>query len=318
MDISKIGKYELVDVLGRGGMGVVYRAVDKRIGRKVAIKTLTEAISSSPEMLQRFYQEAEKTGRLSHPNIVTVYDVGDQDGLPYIVMEYVDGEPLDKLLRTNHPLPLITKLKIIEDICSALAYAHRNNVIHRDVKPANVIVQAGGVPKLLDFGIARLEQREQDVGLTRTGSVIGTVPYMAPERLRDAPFDRRSDIFSTGVMLYQLLTGQLPFGGEEVALIRKLLFEPHPPLATYLQDYPPALDGIVDRSLAKDPEERYFTAEEMAGEISAVVRELKREQVLTLLPQAERLVAGQEYTRAREILIQLLPSMASTPVRNAC
>jgi serine/threonine-protein kinase len=306
VDISKIGKYEVVDVLGRGGMGVVYRAVDKRIGRKVAIKTLTEALSSSPEMLQRFYQEAEKTGKLSHPNIVTVYDVGDQDGLPYIVMEYVDGEPLDKLLRTNHPLSLITKLKIIEDVCSALAYAHRNNVIHRDVKPANVIVQAGGVPKLLDFGIARLEQREQDVGLTRTGSVIGTVPYMAPERLRNEPFDRRSDIFSTGVMLYQLLTRQLPFAGEEATLIHKLLSEPHPPLATYLQDYPPTLDRIVDQSLAKDPEERYFTAEEMAGEISAVVRELKREQVLTLLPQAERLVASQEYKRAREVLIQLL------------
>jgi serine/threonine-protein kinase len=305
MEINTIGKYEIIGILGRGGMGVVYRAVDKMLARQVAIKTLTEGVAEDPEMLQRFYQEAEKTARLNHPNIVTIYDVGDQNGLPYIVMEYVEGESLDTLIRTNRAVSLITKLKIIEDVCSALGYAHRRNVIHRDVKPANVIVQPNNVPKLLDFGIARLEKRELDVHLTRAGSVIGTVPYMAPERLRSEALDRRSDIFSTGVVLYQFLTGHLPFNGEELAVVQEILREKHPPLANHLAHYPSALETVIDRALAKDPDERYSTAEEMAAEVSFIARELKREQVQEMLPQVERLVSEREYTRAKQILMQL-------------
>lgn len=305
MEINTIGKYEIIGVLGQGGMGVVYRAADKMLARHVAIKTLTEDVAEDPEMLQRFYQEAEKTARLNHPNIVTIYDVGVHNGLPYIVMEYVEGESLDNLIRTNRAVSLITKLKIIEDVCSALGYAHRCNVIHRDVKPANVIVQPNGVSKLLDFGIARLEKRELDVHLTRAGSVIGTVPYMAPERLRSGALDRRSDIFSTGVVLYQLLTGHLPFNGEELAIVQEILREKHPPLASHLAHYPPALETVIDRALAKDPDERYSAAEEMAAELSSIAKELKREQVQEMLPQVERLVSEGEYTRAKQILLQL-------------
>ncbi len=305
MEINTIGKYEIIGILGRGGMGVVYRAADKMLARHVAIKTLTEGVAEDPEMLQRFYQEAEKTARLNHPNIVTVYDVGVQNGVPYIVMEYVEGESLDILIRTNRAVSLITKLKIIEDVCLALGYAHRCNVIHRDVKPANVIVQPNGVPKLLDFGIARLEKREPDANLTRAGSVIGTVPYMAPERLRSEALDRRSDIFSTGVVLYQLLTGHLPFNGEEVAIIQEILRGKHPPLASHLAHFPPALEAVIDRALAKHPDDRYSTAEEMAAELSSIVRDLKREQVQEMLSQVERFVSEREYTRAKQILLQL-------------
>ncbi|MGC2057059.1 MAG: protein kinase [Candidatus Sulfotelmatobacter sp.] len=300
--LTRIGKYEITGLLGRGGMGLVYRAFDKHLGREVAIKTITEGFAEDPEMLQRFYREAAKTGMLKHPNIVTVYDLGEQE-FPYIVMEYVAGEALDRVIQSARPLPLVLRLKIIEQVCSALAYAHRNDVIHRDVKPANVIVQPDGVAKLLDFGIARQEKQER--GLTRTGNVIGTIHYMAPERLRDRAFDGRSDIFSAGIMLYQLLTGQLPFSGEDFSVVQKLLNEKHPPLGDYLHEYPAALDAILDRSLAKNPDDRYNSADEMAGELYAVADEVKKGQVLEMLEQAESLVNEQEFLRAREILLQV-------------
>jgi hypothetical protein len=301
--LTRIGKYEITGLLGRGGMGLVYRAFDKHLGREVAIKTITEGFAGDPEMLERFYREAAKTGMLKHSNIVTVYDLGEQEGFPYIVMEYVAGEALDRVIQSARPLPLVFRLKIIEQVCSALAYAHRNDVIHRDVKPANVIVQPDGVAKLLDFGIARQEKQER--GLTRTGNVIGTIHYMAPERLRDRAFDGRSDIFSTGIMLYQLLTGQLPFTGEDFSVVQKLLNDKHPPLSNYLHDYPAALDAILDRALAKDPDDRYNSADEMAGDIYSVADEVKKGQVLEMFEQAESLMKEQEFLKARELLLQV-------------
>jgi eukaryotic-like serine/threonine-protein kinase len=302
-NIKRIGKYEVIELLGRGGMGMVYRAADRQLNREVAIKTVTEGLTGDPEMLQRFYHEAAKTGALKHPNIVIVHDLGEQDGFPYIVMEYLSGEPLDRLIQSGRPLALAFKLKIIEQVCYALGYAHRNDVIHRDVKPGNVIVQPDGVAKLLDFGIAR--QEKQDGHLTRTGHVIGTIQYMAPERLKNEPFDGRSDIFSVGVMLYQLLTGHLPFTGD-YSIVQKILSEKHPPLSDFLHNYPRELDTILDRALAKNPEDRYATADEMASEVSSVADELKKEQVAEWIQQAGRLVKEEEYTSAREILLQLL------------
>jgi len=305
LEKKKIGKYEITGILGRGGMGVVYRAEDKRIGRLVAIKTLTENFSGQPEMLERFYREAQ-AGILQHPNIVIVYDLGDEDGVPFIVMEYVSGEPLDKLISSGRQMHIIDKLSIIEQVCLALGYAHHRGVVHRDIKPANVIVQQDGVAKIVDFGIARVQGSSAEGGLTRTGNVIGTIHYIAPERLKGRPFDGRSDIFSTGVMLYLLLTGQLPFTGEDMTVLQKLVNEPHPPLSTYLTNYPPALDAIIDRSLAKDPEQRYATAEEFAADLHALAEQLKKGQVSELFNDAERLTAEQQFGRAREVLLQLV------------
>ncbi len=302
---KKIGKYEITGILGRGGMGVVYRAEDKRIGRLVAIKTLTEGFSGQPEMLERFYREAQ-AGILQHPNIVIVYDLGDEDGVPFIVMEYVSGDPLDKLISSGRQLSLIEKLSIIEQVCAALGYAHQRGVVHRDIKPANVIVQPDGQAKIVDFGIARVQNSGAESGLTRTGNVIGTIHYIAPERLKGRPFDGRSDIFSTGVMLYLLLTGQLPFTGEDMTVLQKLVNEPAPPLSTWLTAYPPALDGIIDRSLAKDPEHRYATAEEFAADLHALGEELKKGQISELFSDAERLTTEQQFGRAREVLLQLV------------
>jgi eukaryotic-like serine/threonine-protein kinase len=302
-NIKRIGKYEVIDLLGRGGMGLVYRAFDRQLNREVAIKTLTEGFSGDEEMLKRFYQEAAKTGALKHQNIVTVYDLGEQDGFPYIVMEYLSGDPLDRLIQSGKSQSLAFKLKIVEQVCYALGYAHRNDVIHRDVKPANVIVQSDGVVKLLDFGIARQEKTEGH--LTRTGHVIGTLQYMAPERLRNAAFDGRSDIFSVGVMMYQLLTGQLPFTGD-YSIVQKILTEKHPPLSLYIEKYPLALDAILDCALAKSPDDRYSSAEEMAAEIGSVEQELRKEQVTEWIQKAERLVQEEEFTSARDILLRVL------------
>ena len=302
-NIKRIGKYEVIDLLGRGGMGLVYRAFDRQLNREVAIKTVTEGFSGDQEMLKRFYQEAAKTGALKHQNIVTVYDLGEQDGFPYIVMEYLSGDPLDRLIQSGKSQPLAFRLRIIEQVCYALGYAHRNDVIHRDVKPANVIVQPDGIVKLLDFGIARQEKTESH--MTRTGHVIGTLQYMAPERLRNAGFDGRSDIFSVGVLMFQLLTGQLPFTGD-YSIVQKILTEKHPSLSQYLEQYPPALDGILDRALAKSPDDRYSTADEMAAEIASVEQELRKEQVAEWIQKAERLVQEEEFTSARDLLLQVL------------
>jgi eukaryotic-like serine/threonine-protein kinase len=306
---ERIGKYDIVGVLGQGGMGVVYRARDPRIGRNVAIKTLTEGFSGESEMLKRFYQEAGQTGNLRHPNIVTVYDFGDEEGLPYIVMEFLDGEPLDKTIRLKEPLHLGAKLDIIEQVCSALAYAHLQGIVHRDVKPANVIVQRDGLVKLLDFGIARAGQQgfqPSDNNMTRTGTLVGTPAYMAPERLRGEPFDGRSDIFSTGVLLYQLLTGSLPFDAEYPAILHQILQQDPPPLSNFLSSYPPLLEQVIARALAKDPFERYAHANDMAADLNAVGSQLKVERVAQLFAEAQAAVAAQNYVEARGLLSQVL------------
>ena len=305
-EVTRIGKYEILDVLGRGGMGVVYRGIDKQIGREVAIKTLTQGFLRDANMLARFYEEGRRTGRLNHPNIVTVYDLGDDNGTPYIVMECVEGEPLDRMIRSGMQPSLPERLRILVEVCSALGYAHRNNVIHRDVKPANIFVQPDGTAKLLDFGIARLEKRDQDNNLTQTGNLIGTVPYMAPERLRNEDVDGRSDIFAAGVVLFQLMAGQLPFSGADNVLMHKIMNEPHPRLSSIRQDLPASLEPILDRALAKSLDDRYPTAEEMAADLTAVIAELQQDQVLELLPEAQRLMEAGEFPRARAVLHQLL------------
>ena len=249
-------------------MGVVYRARDARLGRVVAIKMLTESFTGNPEMLQRFYREASQTGALRHNNIVIVFDAGDQDGEPYIVMEYVEGEPLDKIIKRER-IHLQLALSIVEQICAALAYAHRNGVIHRDIKPANVIIRADETVKLLDFGIARDDNRV-DTSLTSTGALVGTPPYMAPERFRGAPIDGRSDIFSAGVLLYLLLTGKLPFDADYPAVIDQILrSEPTAP-SVLVAECPADLDSIVARALAKSPADRYANADDMAMDLHEV------------------------------------------------
>jgi eukaryotic-like serine/threonine-protein kinase len=294
-------------------MGVVYRARDPLIGRDVAIKTLTEGFSGESGMLQRFYQEAGHTGNLHHPNIVTVYHLGDDEGLPYIVMEFLDGQPLDKIIRDKESLHLGQRLDIIEQVCAALAYAHHQGMIHRDVKPANVIVQRDGTVKLLDFGIARTGRQPADKNLTRTGMLVGTPAYMAPERLRGDPFDGRSDIFSAGVVLYQLITGVLPFDADYPAILHQILQDKPLPLGNYLSSYPPQLDEIIARALAKEPMERYGDASEMAGDLNAVGTQLKAQQITDLLAEAQTAVDSDDYLQAKALLSQVMRLDSKNP-----
>jgi eukaryotic-like serine/threonine-protein kinase len=296
---GKIGKYEIIKVLGRGGMGEVLLAQDIDLGRRVAIKRPFK--SALEEGLARFQVEA-RAATLRHPNIPTVYEMGVQDGLPFIAMEFVEGEPLDKIIASGRPLDMITKLRIIEQVCSALGYAHANGIIHRDIKPANVIVQTDGVAKIIDFGIAKVQDGEGKAGLTQTSAVIGSLHYIAPERFKGGPIDGRVDIFSAGVTLFKLLTGEEPFTGGEATASYKIVNEAHSSLATYLHDYPPVLDEIVAKSLAKNPDDRYLTGEDFADALHDVIEDLKRTRVAELFDDAERLTTESRYVPALELL----------------
>jgi len=296
--VTQIGKYPVLGILGVGGMGVVYRGMDKSVGREVAIKTLTEA---TEELRQRFLLEA-RSGILNHPNIVTVYDFGEQDGNPYIVMEFVPGDSLENLLRGGRQFSLIEKLDIVRQLCLGLGYAHQKGVIHRDIKPANIMVQPDMTIKIVDFGVARLEKAS---GQTQTGMVIGTFHYISPERLLGKPADGRADIWSAGVILYLLLTGRLPFPGDDPATLHRVVREPQEPLSNFLADYPPALDHLINTALAKSPTDRYETAEDMATDIESINEGLKREHVTRVLTGMQPLIEQEQWTSVRPILLDL-------------
>ncbi len=301
--LTKIGKYDVIDILGKGGMGVVYKAMDNRIGRLVAIKMMTGGFADNPDLLKRFYREAQATGMLQHPNIVIVYDLGDQDGNPYLVMEYLEGEPLDKIIQQRREVSMVEKLGYIIQACSGLNYAHQRGLVHRDIKPANLMVLKGGNCKLVDFGIARLG----DNSLTRTGQVVGTIHYMSPEQINAQVVDGRTDIWSAGVMLFELLTYTLPFEGNDMAsTLLKIIHEQPPSLSKFLTNYPPDLDEVIQRALSKDREERYATAEDFAFDLGRVQEQLKKQVVSEYVDRARVSMEKQELQRAKELLQQVL------------
>ena len=300
---SKIGKYDVIDVLGRGGMGVVYKATDPHLNRLVAIKMMTGGFSDNPDLLKRFYREAQSTGNLQHPNIVTVYDLGDLDGSPYLVMEYLEGETLDAIINSHNPLTLLAKINFICDVCHGLAYAHHHGIVHRDVKPGNIMVLKNGSVKIVDFGIAHIG----DKTVTRTGQLIGSLGYMSPEQVNGKPIDTRTDIFSTGVVLYQLLTYVLPFDGDSTAAtLLKIIHDPPPPLNKFLTEVPPDLEGVILRSLAKDREERYRTVEDLGFDLAQIRDRLKEGMVEGHLLEAETLLSRGFTHKAKDLLLQVL------------
>jgi tetratricopeptide (TPR) repeat protein len=303
---TKIGKYNVEGIIGRGGMGVVYKAVDSQIGRYVAIKMITSGGDES--LLERFKSEARSTGSLQCPHIVTVYDFGEQDGNPYLVMQYLEGSSLDSMIQKGVSLTISERLGIIVDVCNGLAYAHQRGVIHRDIKPGNIMVLQDGVNDgmavIVDFGIARIGG---DARLTRTDQIVGSVHYMSAEQLQAKELDIRTDIYATGVVLFQLLTGALPFDSPDTAAtLLKIVNEPPPPLSAYLKEYPIELEAIVSRALAKKREERYATAKDLAFDLMQVQEHLKSETVALLVRRAEASVGREEWTRAREHLQQVL------------
>lgn len=261
-----LGRYQVEKELGKGAMGIVYQGRDPKIGRVVAIKTMALSQEFEPDELQevkeRFFREAETAGRLTHPNIVTIYDAGEEHDLAYIAMEFLKGRDLTPYVKPDNLLPLEKVLSIIARVAEALAYAHRNNVVHRDVKPANIMWEPEtDTVKVTDFGIARIT----DSSKTKTGMVLGTPSYMSPEQLAGKKVEGRSDLFSLGVTLYQLACGRLPFEGDSMAqLMYKIANEPHPDIRTINPKLPACVAAIVNKTLAKQPENRYQDGDQMA------------------------------------------------------
>jgi serine/threonine-protein kinase len=269
------GRYEIGDLLGRGGMAEVHIGRDTRLGRTVAVKMLRPDLARDPSFQARFRREAHSAASLNHPAVVAVYDTGEDEfggnPVPYIVMEYVEGSTLRELLASGNRLVPERALEIVDGVLAALAYSHQQGIVHRDIKPANVMLTRSGEVKVMDFGIARAVA-DSGATMTQTSAVIGTAQYLSPEQARGEQVDARSDLYSTGCLLYELLTGRPPFVGDSPVSVayQHVREEPHPPSAVDA-DVPRSADSIVLKALSKDRETRYQTADEMRSDIAAAL-----------------------------------------------
>lgn len=267
----KYGRYEILKELGHGAMGVVYQAHDPRIDRPVALKVLRSDRVTSQDFVQRFLKEARAIGRLSHANIVTVYDVGQDQGTIYIAMEYLEGRPLNETVREK-PLTIRQTVDIAQQVAKALDYAHARGIVHRDIKPSNIILGGDGRVKITDFGIARIEDPEA-TQQTRAGEILGTPVYMSPEQVMGQTVDGRSDLYSLGVILYEMTTARRPFAGENLAVIFNAITHDVPRRPrTADGPLPPALADLIMKSLAKVPEERFQSGEAMASALGVCLK----------------------------------------------
>src|SRR5579862_8087966 len=305
------GRYRLEARIGSGGMSTVYRATDETLQRQVAIKLMHREIASDSDQLERFRREARAVAQLSHPHIVGVIDYGEDDGRPYIVFEYVQGETLKERIRRNGCLPITEAVAYAIEIARALGIAHARYIVHRDVKPQNVLIDEEGSAKVTDFGIARTLEEE---GLTADGRVIGTTDYVAPEQALGQPVTGQSDLYSLGVVLYEMLTGEVPFKADtQVAVAMRHVREPFPDVQRLRPEVSAALAAVVDRATAKRPEDRYANDAELiadledvlaietartgnvTGEVTSVLR--------TLPPQAQRRVPFRVRHRVVAVLL---------------
>ena len=261
------GRYRILRKLGSGGMANVYLAEDEDLGRRVAIKILSERYANDESFNERFRREAKSAASLSHPNIVSIYDRGEADGIPYIAMEVIEGRSLKELILTRGPLPLATAIDYTHQILDALRFAHRNGIIHRDIKPHNILLGAENRAKVTDFGIARAGASQ----MTEVGSIMGTAQYLSPEQARGAPVTAASDLYSVGIVLYEMLTGQVPFSGDSaIEIAMKHLNETPRPPSSLRPELTPELDQVVLRALAKNPEDRYQASEEFSADLDRV------------------------------------------------
>jgi eukaryotic-like serine/threonine-protein kinase len=265
------GRYRILRKLGSGGMANVYLAEDEELGRRVAIKILNERHANDESFVERFRREAKHAAGLSHPNIVSIYDRGEAEGTYYIAMEYLEGRSLKELISSRGPAPVTIAIEYARQILSALRVSHRTGVIHRDIKPHNVLVDGEGRLKVTDFGIARAGPSQ----MTEAGSIVGTAQYLSPEQAQGAPVHESSDLYSVGIVLYELLTGEVPFSGESpVEIAMKHLSRPPTPPSELRPEIPHDVDLVVMRALAKDPDERYQSADEMDADLARVARGL--------------------------------------------
>jgi serine/threonine-protein kinase len=319
MSIQTVGRYEITGELGRGAMGVVYKALDPTIGRTVALKTMRLDVHGldAQEMVRRFQNEARAAGVLNHPNIVTIYDAGEQDGIFYIAMEFIEGTTLHELLAEKRVLATDEVLQLTRQICRGLDYAHSNGIVHRDIKPANIMITANGSVKIMDFGIAKSGGQ-----VTNTGQVLGTPNYMAPEQVKGRQLDGRSDLFSLGVILYEMLTGEKPFVGQNVTTIIYKIVNENPITPRDLDvTVHPGLSAIVTKALAKAPDDRYQTGADLVRDLenyklagpvrtgsTAAINPAPSPEKTTVLPL--RVVAG----NTARVAAAAAPALAKKPV----
>jgi len=295
--IKQIGRYELIERVGKGGMGVVYRGRDTTMGRTVAVKMLVSDIDVSDETRERFFREARSAGQLTHRNIITIYDFGEEQGRAYIVMELLTGESLTGLLGRNVKLSLEQQIDMMARVSEGLAFAHSKGIIHRDVKPANLFVTAEGQIKILDFGVARIASSK----LTRSGLLVGTPDYMSPEQVMGMVVDQRSDVFSAGSVFYQLLTGRKPFAAKRLPQILNNVANEQP-LPITPDEAPPELAAIVMKALEKDPAKRYQRMVELLMSLTKFLQAWDREtremasKACVLYHDVERLLAERHAT----------------------
>jgi serine/threonine-protein kinase len=305
------GRYEVEELVGHGGMSSVYKARDALLERHVALKILHEQYSTDEDFVERFKREARSVAQLQHPNIVTVIDRGEEEGRQYIVFEYIEGENLKEHVVRQGRLDVREALEIADEVARGLAFAHEQGLIHRDVKPQNVLLNGDGRAKVTDFGIARTVDVD---GMTQTGTVLGTSNYIAPEQASGQPVDAHSDVYALGVVLYELLAGEVPFPGESfVAVAMKHMHEPAPNLLDVRGDVPLRVAAAVDRALEKDPEQRFPTMDAFAAELEACLAELDQgpegDQTM-VIPSARRAARRRKQVSRWPIVIGLLALLA--------
>src|SRR5262245_4651085 len=268
--MENLGRYQIIDQSGAGAMGTVYRAKDPMMGRTVAIKTILAHAIEGPqaaEFRERFVREAQAAGRLAHPSIVTMYDVAEQDGTPFLVMEFIEGATLQSVLESGARMPIERACDIGIQIAEGLHYAHQNGVIHRDIKPANVLLTSDGRAKIADFGVARLA----DMQVTATGQLLGTPAFMAPEQFVGGQIDGRADLFAAGVVIYWMVTGDKPFAGDSILAVQYKVVHTDPvPPRKLNPAVPQSLETVILKSLAKDPAQRYQSGIDLANDLRAI------------------------------------------------
>jgi hypothetical protein len=266
-DPVRNGRYEIIERVGRGGMGVLYRGRDTVLDREVALKVLVGDFVGDADARARFFREAKAAAKLQHRNIVTIFEFGEEDSMPYMVMEFLRGRDLSSRMRSSEPFPLEEKLDIVAQLCTGLHFAHQQGVVHRDIKPGNIWLLGDGGVKLLDFGIAKLAASS----LSQNTAIIGTASYMSPEQVSGSAIDGRADVFSAGVVLFELLAGRRPFEADSpTAVLMKIMTEEPPRVDSLVPDLPPPLVNVVRRALEKDPAKRYQRAGDMAAELTLI------------------------------------------------
>jgi predicted Ser/Thr protein kinase len=271
--VQTIGKYQVLRVLGKGGMGTVYEALDPFIRRKVALKTMAPGLAENADLRKRFLREAQAAGGLHHKNIVTIYDLGEDQGRPYIAMELVEGTDLGAVIKAKEPRPLEWRIDVIAQVCEGLAHAHRYGIVHRDVKPANIRITPEGDVKLVDFGVAHL----QSSNMTRTGLVVGTVHYMAPEQIEGRKVDLRADIFAVGVIAFELITYRRPFEADNITMVMYKVAHELPDFHQLpAHEQTARLRSVLAKAMAKSPEDRYSSLDQMRDELMGVQEHLAR------------------------------------------